>query len=386
MLGSKRVTRLTAWIPGLLCVAFIAATAFDLHRAVAEDRYLWCVTIDGLRPEEVFAGADKRLIDKEIGGVEAVEHTLRKYWHADTEGRREKLLPFFWNLLAKQGQVFGSTEHECMVVVKNERYFSYPGYQEILCGFPDDAVDSNDKINNKNTSVLEWLASKPQYSNQVAAFTSWDVFPYILNTKRSGIDINAGWQEIEFAESQVAKNLINQSIRDLPHYWRGSRSDCITFQSAMQYLKVKQPSVLYLALDETDNWCHHGRYDLYLDAAHRSDQYLATLWEYAQSSEKYRNKTSLIVTTDHGRGNGREGWKSHGNELPGSERIWIALIGPATPAKGVRSAVQATQGQYAASAALLLGEDFTSLSPEIAPPLPGIVSSDRDRQLDSVDK
>ena len=141
----------------------------------------------------------------------------------------------------------------------------------------------------------------------------------------------------------------------------------------MEYVKLKSPRVLYLALDETDDWCHSGRYDLYLEAAYRADRYLRKLWEFTQSHQSYRNKTSILITTDHGRGDGREGWKNHGTDLPGSERIWIAVMGPDTPALGIRENVQATQGQVAASAAQLLGYDYCSNNQKVAESLPGIV-------------
>ena len=51
------------------------------------------------------------------------------------------------------------------------------------------------------------------------------------------------------------------------------------------------------------------------------------LWQTAQSIPQYKNKTALVVSTDHGRGDGREGWKSHSATLPGSDKIWIAVIG-----------------------------------------------------------
>ena len=39
----------------------------------------------------------------------------------------------------------------------------------------------------------------------------------------------------------------------------------------------------------------------------------------------------MIVTTDHGAGDADPtGWKSHGAHIQGSERIWIAVIGPDT--------------------------------------------------------
>ena len=31
------------------------------------------------------------------------------------------------------------------------------------------------------------------YKNKIAAFASWDVFPFIINDKRSGVPVNAGY-------------------------------------------------------------------------------------------------------------------------------------------------------------------------------------------------
>ena len=80
---------------------------------------------------------------------------------------------------------------------------------------------------------------------------------------------------------------------------------------------------------ETDEWAHQRRYDLYLDAAWRNDRMIRRLWEAAQSTPEYANRTALIVTTDHGRGDKPEDWPDHGRETPASERIWIAVMGQA---------------------------------------------------------
>jgi hypothetical protein len=77
----------------------------------------------------------------------------------------------------------------------------------------------------------------------------------------------------------------------------------------------------------------------------------------------------LLITTDHGRGDGREDWKSHSASIPGSEQVWIAVLGPDTPSKGVLSDVRATQSQVAATIAALLGEEFEGHDPRIASPL-----------------
>ncbi|MGI9429486.1 MAG: alkaline phosphatase family protein [Bythopirellula sp.] len=358
-------------IKTLLVLVTVLCSFFASVGAAAEtSRYVWLVTLDGLRLQELFTGADQRLIDEEVGGVKDVEAVKQRYLHESAEVRRRRLMPFFWEVISQQGQVFGSPEANSAVWVKNGRYFSYPGYQELLCGFPDEAIDSNDKKYNKNTSVLEWLHEQPDFHGKVAAFTSWDVFPYILNSKRSKMYVNAGWQEIEFTVDDTTRSWLNHAMREAPRVWPNVRFDFITHSGAMQYLRMQHPHVLYLALGETDDWCHEGRYDLYLDAARLNDRYLQQLWEFAQNSEIYRGKTSLVVASDHGRGDGREGWKSHSDKLPGSERTWIAVMGPDVPALGVRRDVEVDQGQVAATVAALLGQDFAATSPRIAPPLP----------------
>ena len=100
------------------------------------------VTMDGLRFQELFGGADKRLINKEDGKVEDAKLTMQKYWTENPLERRQKMMPFFSEVVAQQGQVFGSPEHQSQVTVENGRFFSYPGYNEILTGIADKSIDS----------------------------------------------------------------------------------------------------------------------------------------------------------------------------------------------------------------------------------------------------
>jgi hypothetical protein len=89
-----------------------------------------------------------------------------------------------------------------------------------------------------------------------------------------------------------------------------------------------------------------------------------------QKDPQYKDKTALLITTDHGRGSTRADWTDHGKNVSGAEYIWIAVMGPDTPALGEREKVEVTQSQIAATVAALVGEDFTTASPKAAPPLP----------------
>ena len=105
---------------------------------------------------------------------------------------------------------------------------------------------------------------------------------------------------------------------------------------------------LLLSLGETDDWGHAGRYDEYLAAARRADGYLRTLWEPRRSMPQYQGKTTLIFSTDHGRGEGLSDWRDHGEKVKGAEFIWMGFLGPDTPALGERADVATvTQGQVA---------------------------------------
>src|SRR5229473_2260890 len=64
------------------------------------------VTLDGFRWQEFFGGADETLLNKEFGGVRDLDWLKKRYWRGTAEERRSVLLPFFWNTLAKEGQIF----------------------------------------------------------------------------------------------------------------------------------------------------------------------------------------------------------------------------------------------------------------------------------------
>lgn len=318
------------------------------------------VTFDGLRWQEVFSGADKRL----IGNTKYVSDTAdlrEQFWANDPEQRRNMLMPFFWGTLIKHGQVYGNRIYGNKVNTSNMFWFSYPGYNEILTGIPNDkAIFTNRKKVNPNVTVLEYLNSLPSYHNKVAVFGSWDLFPYILNRERSGLFINAGYEPVKHEHLSDQEQMLNHLQFQLPAPWQSVRLDALTHQFAMEYMKQFEPRVLEISYGETDDIAHDGKYDGYLYAISRSDRFLEDLWNYIQSNPTYRNKTTLIITTDHGRGNlFANSWKRHGRFTPGSGQTWFAVIGPDTAPTGeVITAGQFYQNQIARTIAAFLNLNY----------------------------
>ena len=158
-------------------------------------RNLFIITMDGFRWQEIFNGADSLLINDEKYTPDAATIKLQ-FWASSPEERRKKLMPFFWNVMAAKGEIFGNRQYDNKVNVENAYSISYPGYNEIFTGNTDFAISSNAKNPNPNVNILEYLNNKESFKNRVVAFTSWDVFPYILNKKRSHLPMNAGYENI----------------------------------------------------------------------------------------------------------------------------------------------------------------------------------------------
>ena len=341
--------------------------SFQLGKTIAQQKTenIIIVTLDGMRWQEVFGGVDSVLMNDSIYNRDR-DGMKEKFWATTAGERREKLFPFLWNTVASHGQLYGNRKNENKIDNANPFWFSYPGYNEIFTGYPDTAVNSNDKIYNKNENVLEYINKQNGYTGKVAVFATWDVFPYIFNAPRSGIFVNADVDTLHFNSPQF--KIIND-IQFLTTRPIGVRPDVLTYIAAREYLKEYKPRVLYIAFDETDDFAHAGMYDQYIGSAHAQDAMIADLWKTIQLIPQYRNKTSLLITCDHGRGDKEKSdWKHHGKKIEDAHEIWLAAMGPDTKAFGeIKQPMQLYQRQIATTIAKLLGFTFAPAHPVQAP-------------------
>jgi len=335
------------------------------------------VTIDGLRWQELFS--DPSLLKNEKF-VRQGHHVQEKFWHDNEKKRRQLLMPFFWNTFVKEGMVIGNRNIGSNMSIANQWHFSYPGYSEIFTGVADHSINSNKKKLNPQISFLEWLNTKKDYQHKLAAFGSWDVFPFILNKERSQLYINAGFDSAKgYALSNQAK-LLNNLQKEIPSPWHNVRLDSFTYRYAKDYLLTVKPKVMIIALGETDDFAHDGHYDSYLSSAHQTDKFIADLWHTLQTTSGYQDNTVLMITTDHGRGSNADDWQHHASKLAvqgymknlkafpngiiGSENIWFAAMGPGVRARGeIKTTQEVKQNQIAATALTLLGEDPKAFNP-----------------------
>jgi hypothetical protein len=339
------------------------------------------VTLDGYRWREVFAGADKKILfrDKYVRDT-----TVRsEFWSKDVKVRRRKLMPFFWNVISSQGQLYGNRNLDNGISCSNKTLYSYSGYSEMFVGFHDRRVNDNDPIVNPNYTVLEALNKHEKYKGSVAAFSTWQTMPFILREEISKIPVNSGGDKA-LAKRLTAREKKLNGIVDHEKNPHGDRYDKFTFQYAMEYMKREKPQVVFISFDETDEHGHGGRYDEYLKSAHAADSMINFLWGWLQSQEQYKGKTTLLVTTDHGRGKSHRGWKRHALLFSGSAQIWLAVLGPDTPARGeMTTFMRLKQKQIAQTIASLLNFQYSNVKPTGEPITSAFTPEDLDGEMTS---
>lgn len=331
------------------------------------------VTLDGARIEEVFGGIDVEIVKAGLRPNQRLEDQplYKRFWAATAEERRAKLMPFFWGTLMRDhGSIAGNRAKQSRVHLVNGHRFSYPGYSEILTGRAhDDVIKSNDPIRNPYPTVLEFLKKNAGLTaDQVAAFASWDVFNAIVEHTEGALTVNAGFEAFDSPNEEVRRQSRLQF--ETPTPWDTVRHDAYTFRFAMDHLARHQPRVLYLALGETDDWAHDGRYERVLEAYTRTDDYLKQLWTWLQSQPAYRGRTHMLITTDHGRGHTPKDWKDHGKDVVGASETWMAFASPSMSRRGEWSShPPLTTAQTAATLIKWAGGDWKAFDPAAAPPV-----------------
>ena len=339
----------------LLAIFLFSNTVQKLNAQTEDSPKIVLITIDGFRWQELFKGADKELISNNLY-VKNPNQLKDVFWDDTEFERRKKLMPFVWNSIKKIGQIHGNRLVGSKMNLTNEYWFSYPGYSEILTGKADERIQSNDKINNPNKTILERANNHAEYKGKVGVFGSWDVFPFIINEERSGINVNAGYKIAEGVDLTVKERFLNGLQAKIPRPWYSVRHDAFTHHYALEYMKRTHPNLIYIAYGETDDFAHDGNYEAYLNSAHTTDSFINELWDFTESDSYYKGNTTFIITTDHGRGTKPlDTWRDHGKDIDGADEVWVIAFGKGVRPMGeIKVQEQLYSNQIAASIAELL--------------------------------
>ncbi len=359
----------------LLFSAAIFLSASQLAAQLTpNDQNMVIILIDGYRWQEFFRGAEMDLLkNPKYNSMDSLKR-IQAFWSDDLNARREKLMPFTWNFIAKNGQLYGNRDLGNFVNVQNPYWFSYPGRAEIMSGFVDTAINSNNYKDNENINVLEFINQQKKYTGKVVSFTCWVPAGKNLNKSKTSMLVNIPWENVKGEHLTNEQILANELQHVAPKILGdGERLDFEVYALAKSYINANHPKVIYIDFGDTDEYAHEGAYDKYLEDIHHLDAMIEKLWNLMQTDPFYKNKTSFLIFPDHGRGVG-DAWTDHGSDVMHSNETWLAAWGPAIQPLGeMKSAGQIFQTQYAATIAQLLGFHYNPAEKKVGDVLKSVV-------------
>lgn len=262
-------------------------------------------TWDGIRNQEFFDGTD--------------------YYHRRQLpfSQRGKILKKFWSKHAPEGVVLGEDEN---YRIASSVAISLPSYQAIFSGHATECRN-NSCGPIKEETFLEKIRTKLNLPvSDVAAFASWQGLQNAVAVDASRIThaIYPQIREDSLFDSSMIE-IQKKAMTDLPK-WPESRKDEYTFQLAMRYLKKNCPRVMYLSLVDSDEYGHADDYPGYVRVMKKYDEYLDELITTLDGMGLYGKQTTLIVTTDHSRGD-KEDWTRHGYTDQVNKEVFLYLRG-----------------------------------------------------------
>lgn len=151
-----------------------------------------------------------------------------------------------------------------------------------------------------------------------------------------------------------------------------NRPDSVTLETALKVLEKDQPSLMLVQFQGPDINGHDNDWNGYLESIQETDSLVYVLWEYLKKNEHYRNKTSLLITNDHGRhGNDhKDGFSSHGDGCDQCRHISLLALGPDFKAGAVTDKPY-EQTDITPTIAQLLGFSVPDAQGKPILPLPG---------------
>ncbi len=289
------------------------------------------VTLDGVRTREFFEGTDPYQ-DSKLNASE-----------------RGVIFKSLWGKFATQGLVFGK---QGSYRIASDVAISLPSYQALMTGHSTHCL-SNRCGRVQEETVLEAVRRELKLrKSEVAVFGSWKGMKDSTAQSRHTVFRSIYPDFKSYPRDRTLRKLRNASAFDRPE-WAGSRKDHYTWEMGIHYLKTYCPRLLYVSLVDSDEYGHAGDYPGYVGALRTYDRYLETLMNTLDGLGAYGKDTTLIVTTDHSRGEG-EGWTSHGSSPHTEKEVFLFVKGPGFAAKG-NTASQATHAQVRPTIEKIMG-------------------------------
>ncbi|KTD71890.1 sulfatase-like hydrolase/transferase [Legionella tucsonensis] len=283
---------------------------------------LLIIAILGLYCTIVFAVAEVPPISGKINQVIYV--TLDGVRWQDVY-QTHKHFPKFWQKHASKFIFYGEPSGNTPIYTASVP-ISLPSYQSQMAGSVQSCAD-NDCGRIKVETLPEKIIRQLHLpKKKVAIFSSWPEISYAAEHIAGTTFSNNGNEFVYDPDSLKPDDVmdaLNQKQHD-DHPDSKNRYDPYTFAQAWHYFVTYEPLFLWISLNDADEAAHADDLKAYHKVLSYYDDVLDEILSYLQA-KGIDKQTLVIITTDHGRGYGRN-WVNHGPKYPESKKIWAFVM------------------------------------------------------------
>jgi arylsulfatase A-like enzyme len=190
-----------------------------------------------------------------------------------------------------------------------------PGHTAIVTGNYDALANNGSELPHHPTLFQEWLRLSGEPATTAWIIASKDKLHMLTNSQAEG-----------FHDAWTPSDDCGQNGDGTGGY----RSDPVTHAHVLQVLGTHHPRLLLVNYKDPDVYAHGNNYSGYLSGIQQTDAYIAEIWDFIQNDPLYKDKTTLIVTNDHGRhlDGTSVGFVSHGDDCAGCRHIEFFALSP----------------------------------------------------------
>ncbi len=228
------------------------------------------------------------------------------------------------------------------------------GHTAISTGVYQEIDNGGQELPDHPGMFQRWIAANKKDNSSAWIISSKDKLEVLKNCK------DPSWQNLYMPRTNCGNNGLAT----------GHRMDTTTFRKAKEILSEYHPALSWISFKEPDVAGHANNWNNYLQGIRDVDNYIVAIWNFIQSDPHYSDKTTMVVTNDHGRhlNSVADGFVSHGDYCEGCKHIMLFVIGPDTPKGKVISDTYGMTDLHA-SIISLMGIDNPVASGQIIPGL-----------------
>jgi predicted AlkP superfamily pyrophosphatase or phosphodiesterase len=253
--------------------------------------------------------------------------TLDGTRYQDFFEQKEKKFPFLWNHYAHLGELAGGPTPKTMSTASIP--VSLPSYLSMTTGQIGSCASNTCPIVQEET-LFDKIAKVHQLTyEQIAVFSSWNAINKTISAAPNIAYVNTG-NHIAVApysnRPDKVMSQLNHQQKKHPSSWDNEdRMDSYTYRQAKHYLQKYKPQFMWIALGDADEYAHDNNQQAYLRTLRQYDRILDDLFHTLKDMPEYAKDTTIIVTTDHGRGDGTN-WTMHGPKFPESKQSFLFVL------------------------------------------------------------